>query len=744
MHGSAAVRNTKGGRVARELPPRVVETKIVTPRVRPEHFARHALERRIDRSDARLVIVSAPPGYGKTTFLSTWAHRSGRSVAWVALDVSDREPARFWSHVVASFERASPTMAHAASRALRSGRSVEASVIPTLVNALAAEHPCTLVLDDYHEASSPEVDNSVELFVSTMPSTVRLVISTRHDPLVARARWRASADFLEFRQGALRFSDDEAAAWFSERFGLEMRRASVEALVARTEGWPAGLYLSTVSLRDEVDLDRAARSLAATPRPMIDYLSEETLPLWPERLRGLVRRAAPLRRFSSDLLAAAAGWSDADDDLRDLERRNLMLAPLDDTGTWYRLHQLLAEVLIAELRAEEPRAERLILSAAASWHAARGEHVEAITYALEAEDHDLAAALINGAWVPLSLDGQDDLIRAWIDHLPPSVADADARLLVTKAWIAVRRGEWGLTERVLDRALTLGQRGPLPDSTPSVEAAAAIIRGAHPYLGTSAMRANARSIETLVPVDSPWRSHGKLGLAMAAYYDGDLDEARSLLHEVIDDVRFPSLKVSALAALAMWSVDDGDLGDARWALDRAEACQREHGLEDDWLTVLVHTARGELGRAKGRTVEVLDSFERGAIALGNRYSPDHMEAVFRYLRARIEVGRTEGLGELIDEFTGMCAAWGGVGDWYRARLPTPLRRPDEVGTSLHALTSAELRVFEKLASTHLTQPEIAAELFLSLNTVKSHVRSIYAKLGVSTRAEAVRAAGVGG
>jgi LuxR family maltose regulon positive regulatory protein len=617
-------------------------------------------------------------------------------------------------------------------------------VIPALVDTLAAGSPCSLVLDDYHEASSPEVDDAVELFVSVMPATCRLVIATRHDPLVVRARWRASADFLEIRQGALRFSDDEADAWFSERFGLELRRASVEALVARTEGWPAGLYLSTVSLRDEVDPDRAVRTIAATPRAMIDYLSEETLPMWPERLRGLMRRAAPLRRFSSALLAVAAGWADADADLRDLERRNLMLTPLDDAGTWYRLHQLLAEVLLAELREEDPGAERRILSAAASWHAARGEHVDAISYALVAEDRDLVAALINAAWIRLSLDGQDDLIRAWIDHLPSAVVDSDARLLVTRAWIAVRRGEWALAERSLDRALTLGQRGPLPDSTPSVEAAAAIIRGAHPYLDTSVMRANAGSIETLVPADSPWRSHGQLGLAMAAYYDGELGEARRRLRAVIDDVSFPSLKVSALAALAMWSVDDGDLGDARWALDRAETCQREHDLEDDWLTVLVHTARGELGRAAGRTVEVLDAFERGAVALGNVYSPDHMEAVFRLLRARIEVGRIEGIGERIDEFTGMCAAWGLIGQRYRAMLPTPLGRPDGAGSSLDVLTSAELRVFEKLVSTHLTQPEIAAELFLSLNTVKSHVRSIYAKLGASTREEAVRAAGFGG
>lgn len=718
---------------------RVVATKVAIPRLRVEHVARHDLERAIEDANTPLVLVSAPAGYGKTTFLSAWARRTRASVGWVSLDPGDREPIRFWSCVLAALDRCDPDMAQRSLRALRTGASIEQVVVPELLDALAGVEKTFLVLDDYHEVSSPGLDAGLRLFLRALPANVTIVVATRHDPLFALTRLRASGQLVEIRQRDLRFDVDETASWFKELLDIDVSDPCTVALVERTEGWPALLYLSALLLRESDDPNLTARAIVASPQILVEYLRDETLVAWPEHLRTMLRRASPLRRFSAALLEEALRWPDAADDLRELARRNLMVSSTGLDGSWFQLHQLLSETLRMELNALEPDGERQTLSAAARWHADNGDHADAIDYAIQAGDLELAAGLINASWIPLSLEGQDDVIRSFIDRLPPAVIDSDVRLLVTRAWVGVRRAEWGVVERSLDRALEIDPDAPLAFGS-TVEADAAIIRGTHPYQGTDAMRANARRIHDLVPPGSPWSVMGQAGLSMADYYDGDLAAARKRLEAVVDRMEPPSLLAASFAWLALMAIDDGDTVAAELALENAESVLHDHGLSDDWLTVLVHTARGEILRRKDRVDDALDELEQGAVPCGNIYSPDHFESVFRLARAKLEAGRLAGIDLLLREIRLICRAWGAVGDRFLSVLPITPEGLSEGQSHLERLTSAELRVYEKLVSTHLTQPQISEALFLSSNTVKSHVRSIYAKLGVRSRAEAAEAA----
>lgn len=324
-------------------PSLLLDVKRTIPRVQVGLVRRGRLEQRLD-DPARLTLVVAPAGWGKTSLLAPWASARATEirVAWVSLDEGDDEPGRFWRYVLMAVRDSSDQISGAALDALSvSGEGPISRALPLLLNDLAGcSNQHILVLDDYQVITDREVHESLEFLLAHLPPSLEIVISTRVDPPLPLARMRVRDELVEVRAADLGFSLDESAALVSRVSDRELDPDTVASLWERTEGWAAGLQLAGLSLRGGVD-----PGTVRTDRHVFDYFEEEVLPGLSDVQRDLLLRAAPLELLSGSLCDAALGVQGSAEVLAELERANLFLVGLDDAGEWYRCHRLLREAL---------------------------------------------------------------------------------------------------------------------------------------------------------------------------------------------------------------------------------------------------------------------------------------------------------------------------------------------------------------------------------------------------------------
>ena len=328
----------------------VLASKLRPPPGRPGAVTRQALLGRLseDHSWVRLVVVSAPAGWGKTCLLRDWRLAdTGSGTAWMSVDEGDNDPVRFWAHVIAGVTGVSAGFGAAASRVLTAPGAVGLdAVLPMLVNELAVlPVPVTLVFDDYHLVFSQEVLRSVAFLVEHLPAGVRLALAARADPELPLARLRARGELLEIRADDLRFTEDETAALLNGTMGLALAPADIRALQQRTEGWAAGLHLVGLSLRGRPEPSEFIRAFAGDDRQIVDYLLAEVLDGLPAEVCAFLLRTSVLDRLSGPLCDAVAGCEEAQRILEEMERSNLFLVRLDTRRHWYRYHHLFGDLL---------------------------------------------------------------------------------------------------------------------------------------------------------------------------------------------------------------------------------------------------------------------------------------------------------------------------------------------------------------------------------------------------------------
>jgi LuxR family maltose regulon positive regulatory protein len=403
----------------------LVRTKMAFPRSRTELVSRPRLTEALRRAgDAALVLVSAPAGFGKTTFVAA-ALDDGAPLAWVSLDVRDGDGIRFWTYTLHALEAASPGCATVALALLEAGNPGFDEVVAGLVNELSVRpDPVTLVWDDYHLADTAEVSDSVALLLEHRPPQLRLVISTRADPALPLSRLRARGQLVEFRAADLRFTAEESRMYLNRVHGLGLATDDVEALESRTEGWAAALQLAALSLHGRDNATAFISSFAGDDRYVVDYLVDEVLDQQPPPLRRFLLDTSVLDRLCGPLCDAVTGPADGmagSAVLETLERRNLLLVPLDDHRHWYRYHHLFADVLQARLLAERPDEVPGLHARASGWYDAAGETEAAVRHAFAAGDLDRAADLIEMATPELRRQRAEGLIRSWVPLVPPEV-----------------------------------------------------------------------------------------------------------------------------------------------------------------------------------------------------------------------------------------------------------------------------------------------------------------------------------
>jgi LuxR family maltose regulon positive regulatory protein len=739
----AAVRPLRGH------PGLLLEAKLHAPDARQDWVPRRQLVRDLIATGARLVLVEAPAGYGKTILVSQLrsAAAQSRAYAWVSLDRGDDDPARLWWHVVSALQRVSPGLGGTDLRRFLATQDpdVEGELMPRLVNALAERpEPLSLVLDDYYLVTEPRCHAQIEFLLLNLVPPTQMVIITRAEPPLPLARLRATGDLAEIRMKELRFGPDTAAALIYRVAAVRLSEPDLLGLVQRTEGWPAGVYLAALSLRGSTDPGAVVRQISGTNRYIADYLFEEVINRQPSRIRQFLTHTSILRWFTAPLCEAVTETADAAEVIDLLERQNLFVVPLDEDRQWFRYHRLFRQTLRRQLESREPRMVSILHRRASAWHAAHGPAEEAVDHALAGGDVAGAAGLMAAHWTGFVSAGRSQTVRRWIDQLGDEQITAKPLAAHCAAWMAALAGEPEKVRRLVPVIRAGEHAGRLPDGMRSLEFSAALLHGVFGFDGIRVMRESAaRAAELEDDPTSPWYPLAQAALGFSRYLSGE-PEAETLARIAASDPPDPLVRLMAYSGAALSAAEQGELQQARWFASAARLLVDHGGLGKAPQSTLAYVASGIVHADEGRLAEARGDLEQALESRRRRIglSPwATFEAMLRLASVLLDLGDRAGAAALLAEAEEILAALPDGAEAQRARLESLRQR---LARGLHEhLTDQERAVLRLLRGT-LSVREIGRELDVSRNTVKSHVRAIYRKLGVSSRDEAVaRAAELG-
>jgi LuxR family transcriptional regulator, maltose regulon positive regulatory protein len=733
-----------------------VRTKLLVPELRRGQVTRRGLIRALETGRARaLTLVSAPTGFGKTSMLAAWAAASPARFGWVSLDEGDDEPTRFWSYVVAAIESAAPEVPGTAARRLRSpGVSVADEVLPVLVNALApVKQPLVVVLDDYHVIAGEAIHAGVSYLLDRLAPDVHLVLAGQADPPLKLGRLRARGELNEVRAQQLRFTDDEAAALLNGKHGLGLAPEQIAGVQHRTEGWVAGLNLVALSLRDSGDPREVMARMPVGDRLLVDYLWDEVAARQSPETREFLMRTSVLERLSSSLCDAVTERADSGELLVELEHSNLFVVPLDGERRWYRYHHLFRATLQRQLERHAPESIADLHRRASAWFGERGDLRGAIEHALLAGDVHFAADTLRREWLALYSGGRATEALGWIDRLPRATLGDYPELGLARAGMARAMGReldevepWlELVEQAAEDARSDDRRREL---LAGVARQRAMVRLGQANVG-EAVRLGRLAVE-LRPEGSPESRSDSYFLGICLFWTAATGESEQRLRDYLDGTSAGELdvrRVFAMALLAEAHARRGELDIAEQLVRESLATNEARGLDEHPPTEQTHVARGVILMARGDIERAEECFERAATLA--RRSGDAIEIAHALLwlgRGRAGVGDAAGAADALEAARAQLAG---------ARVPALVALFEALEAEVRVgpvqataespsgdgelLSAAELRVLE-LLPTDLTYREIAGQLYLSLNTVKTHCQRIRRKLGASTRDEAVSVA----
>ena len=694
-----------------------------------------------------VVSVIAPTGYGKTTLLSQWAEADGRAFAWVSIDERDNDPKVLFTYVAAALDMMEPVGQRVFDALASPSSSVLGTVVPRLGSAFSSmSSPVALVLDDVHLLRNPECRAALPVLADHVPGGSQLVLAGRDAPPLPVARLRTARKITEIGPRDLALSLDEASSLLREA-GIALGEDEVAELHQRTEGWPAGLYLAVLSLREGGSVKDAVASFTGEHHLVSQYLQAEFLARISRRQRVFLTRTAVLEHMCDPLCEAVLDQHGATATLADLAGSNLLLVPLDRRGQWYRYHHLFRDLLLAELERVEPGLIPVLRRRAADWCARNSLPEEALEYSIAAEDVDGAARLTETLAVPARWQGRVSTVQRWFQWLDErGEIDKRPMLAALAGNIAAMAGRAAEAERwaeVVDR----WQDGDV--ARPYDLAAglwAAVLRVMLCRRGIEQMRADA---------DEAARRCAAAGIAappaiplaqgIARVLSGDLDGGDAAFQHVVSMRREAGAAEAfaiALCEQSLVAMARGEWGRAEALAGQARTLLRDARMVESFVTPLVcavqaRTAlhRGDIPAARHELVHA----QRLRHEL--TYAVPHLavQARIELARASIALADPAGARTLMREIDELLRRRPGLGTLasqaveLRAQL-SRLHSQSVLGAS--ALTAAELRLLPMLA-THLSYPEIAGQLSVSRSTVKVQGTSIYRKLEVSSRDQAV-------
>ena len=421
-------------------PDQLLTTKLFAPRVRPDRVPRPRLTDRLDQGlQHKVILVSAPAGFGKTTLLGEWREALMQrrvAVAWLSLDDGDNDLARLLMYLIGALQtiRADVGRTSLSSLYSRHMPSPE-SILTNLINELAqVPEECALILDDYHVIESPPAHSAIEFLIEHLPPHIHLVIASRAEPPLALPRLRGRNELAELHAADLRLTPAETSTFLNQVMGLGLSPDDIATLDTYTEGWVAGLQLAALSLRGQPNIAELVAGFSGRDRFIFDYLAEEVLHRQTEDMQTFLLQTSILDRLCAGLCDAVMDRTDSQTMLERLDRANLFIVPLDNERRWYRYHHLFTELLRDRLQRWQPERVCELHRRASRWYERQQLISQAIVHALAAQDFEAAADLIEPMARSLLARGEVKTLLSWLDALPDEVVLARSALCLAHAW----------------------------------------------------------------------------------------------------------------------------------------------------------------------------------------------------------------------------------------------------------------------------------------------------------------------
>ncbi|MGI9666379.1 MAG: LuxR C-terminal-related transcriptional regulator [Acidimicrobiia bacterium] len=728
--------------VAPTAPPLVV-AKTRTPIARRGLVRRAAVvDRLADQSDRRVTVVQAPAGFGKSTALMGWATSDSlRRFGWLTLEDSENDPALLWRYIVFTLRALAPGLADRAWALLHSAQPDLNTVIAHVLNSLLdIPGRLVLVLDDYHVLTEAECHRSVQYFIDHAPLSMQVALGTRSSPPLSLSRLEARGLTLTIGPEALRFTPDEAREVL-EKIGDRSGPKHATQVYERTEGWPVGVYLAAIA-RDEVltsgTADQGDRSIRI-------FLMEQMIEQLSEHDRTLLTAWSVLPHLNGGLCDYVSERIDSASTLERLSHSNLLLMPLDAPGGWYRLHDLLAEALRIDFNRLPAADSRHVHRRAMEWWIDAGDIAQAIHHALEAGEYESASEVITMNWLEYLTTGWIETLRAWIERIPDNDLLAYPPVLVAAAWIASFSGDAHATRQFASAARGASFDGAMVDGSASYESAVAIMDAGLALNGLTQAKTDAELAYHLEPADSAVRPLAASILGASRFGLGELGAARTALIEAAGvPAGVDGIAVYAKGQLALLEMTAGNWD--KGAQLAADACEQSDSLRLNRLlpSCGAQVARaastahnGDLGLARQQLGSMAGVF--GTLSDAAPYDAFQAHVVVAETHAKLGDYRAARIHAQTAATHLRAIGDGGIFEDRLTALESLLAQAAEglaTNDPPEPLTNRELEILERLPS-GLSLRDIGDELFISRNTAKTHVASIYRKLDVTGRTAAV-------
>ena len=687
------------------------------------------------------MLVAAPAGSGKTTLLSQWAARDARPFAWVSVDERDNDPFVLLKHVAAALDRIEPLGAHVTEAFEQPEGPIWDAIVPRLSAELSSRAPFVFVLDNADALVSTDSPQAIGVLIENIPPGSMIALAGRSLRRMPIAALRVAGPLLEIGPYELALSRREAEILLRAS-GVELDETELAGLLHRTEGWVAGLRLAALAT-----LEDGAGGLAGDDRDIADYLGSEYLSRLEPRVLRFLQRTSVLERMCAPLCNAVLSGKGSAAELEGIERANLFLVQLDHHRGWCRYHHLFRDLLQRELAEHEPDLVPLLHRRAAAWYEAHLDPESALFHAHAAGDIDDEARILGSIAQQVHDSGRAAVVEGWLD-----LFDVDERLdrhpavAIQGSSILAARGHAEEADRWLhaaERGVASRRRG-----VAAVRPRIAVMRAALCADGATQMQADAEAAVARLASDDPWRPVALLVRGAAAMLLGAFERADAVLAEAVERATTIGSTETRAIALGERSMLAAAREDVRTADALAEEAQRvvEEGALADYPTsslALAASARSRLRHGQW-------DHARRLLTAATRVTP-HLTYALPWLavQARIELADAfvtlrdrDAAGHMLEEARRILVVRPDLGVLGEAVAHLELElaaMPEARAGGSSGLTPAELRLLPNL-STHLSFREIGERLHVSRNTIKTQAISVYRKLGVSSRSEAVAVA----
>jgi LuxR family maltose regulon positive regulatory protein len=700
-------------------------------------------------SSLRVVLLKAPSGYGKSRLIEQWAEQDSRPFPTLILGEQYNDPALLVSSIVAALDPIEPVDPEVGVALANLEPRFEKVVLPRLAASLRTRRlPFVLVLDDFERIHSSSALAVVRTIVESLPQGSQLVVASRHEPGLPIGRLRVQREITELGPADLAMTKGECGLLLSA-LGLDLTSDQLDVLVKRTEGWAAALYLAGLALGGSSDLDGAITRFAGDDRFVVDYISEVFLEPVTRRQLDFLRRASVLDRLNGDLCDAVLERHGSATQLRELSHSNTLLTSLDRRDEWFRFHPLFREMLHGELLRATPEEESGLNRRASEWWLEHGDWDRAISHAVEAGALDRAGELLWMGIPQFTTRGRNATVIGWLDRLGEQTVATDAALSLTAAYTAITQGAGGRTEYWAAVAAGLIEKEAPSEKKTVLTAGLGLIEASLARGGVGAIADRTALAAEMLPADSPWMSLCRLIEGVGLHLRGLRPEA----HEKLADgarrgaVSAPNVQVLCLSQLALLAIEEDDWTLAEMLASQARAQLDRSGIGDYPMMALAlavsAVVRSRTGRLEGAAADLREG--RNLLGQLEDFAPWYeAETLIALARAAVRLDDSPAATEMLGEASRVLRRTPDavvLEAWIAA---TAASIEAASASAIGDLTPAELRLLQYLP-THLSFPQIAGQVFVSPNTVKTQAQGVYRKLGVSSRREAVehaRAAGL--